>query len=138
MIPAPGESPAEWWQNTGYREAVDEQARRDGGKTGSDDPFVAFYHDVPRPLAEQAMSKERGESETAYNTPWPLESWPDVPTKFVLCTEDRFFPPEFMRMVVADRLAIAPEEITSGHCVALSRPHELASVLARCAMNVGE
>ena len=69
MIPAPGESPADWWTNTGYGEAVRVQARRDGGQTGSDDPFVAFYHDVPRALAEEALSRERGESDTAYNQP---------------------------------------------------------------------
>ena len=62
MIPAPGERPADWWSNTGYEQAVDEQARRDGGLTGNDDPFVAFYHDVPRALAEEALSKERSES----------------------------------------------------------------------------
>ena len=62
MIPAPGEKPAEWWTNTGHGDAAREQAGRDGGLTGNDDPFVAFYHDVPRALAEEAMSKERGES----------------------------------------------------------------------------
>jgi thioesterase domain-containing protein len=92
MIPAPGETPADWWDNTGYRQAVEEQARRDGGATGSDDPFVAFYHDVPRAVAEDALSRERPESQAAYHSPWPLEAWPDVPTRFVLCTEDRFFP----------------------------------------------
>jgi pimeloyl-ACP methyl ester carboxylesterase len=51
MAPAPGERPAEWWANTGYGQAVEEQARRDGGLTGSSDPFVCFYHDVPRALA---------------------------------------------------------------------------------------
>ena len=30
MIPAPGESPGEWWDKTRYREAVEEQARLDG------------------------------------------------------------------------------------------------------------
>jgi len=129
MIPAPGESPAEWWTNTGHADAVRVQAGRDGGLTGSDDPFVAFYHDVPRALAEEALRKERGESNTAYNTSWPLTAWPDVPTRFVLCTEDRVFPPEFMRRVVADRLEIAPDDIASGHCVALSRPTELADLL---------
>jgi pimeloyl-ACP methyl ester carboxylesterase len=129
MIPAPGESPADWWTNTGHGEAVRVQARRDGGQTGSDDPFVAFYHDVPRALAEEALSKERGESETAYNSPWPLAAWPDVPTRFVLCTEDRVFPAEFMRRVVAERLGIVPDEIASGHCVGLSRPRELAVLL---------
>jgi hypothetical protein len=38
------------------------------------------------------MSKERGESEAAYNTPWPLDGLPAVPTRSVLCTQDRFFP----------------------------------------------
>lgn len=130
MIPAPGEKAADWWTNTGYGDAVRMQAERDGGLTGNDDPFVAFYHDVPRDLAEEAMSKERDESETAYNQPWPLEAWPAVPTKFIICTEDRFFPTEFMRQVVADRLGIVPDEIAASHGVALSRPRELASLLA--------
>ncbi len=72
------------------------------------------------------------ESDTAYHTSWPLTSWPDVPTKFVLCTEDRFFPPDFMRRIVSERLGItpdAPDEIAAGHCVALSRPQELADLL---------
>ena len=110
MIPTPGETPGDWWENTGYRQAVEEQARRDGGATGNDDPFVAFYHDVPRELAEEAMSSSRGESDTTYKMPWPLDSWPDVPTRFVLCTEDRFFPPDFMRKVVADQLTDRAEQ----------------------------
>lgn len=129
IVPAPRETPAEWWDNTGYRQAVQEQARRDGGQTGSDDPFVAFYHDVPRALAEEAISKERAESDAAYHSPWPLDAWPAVPTRFVLCGEDRSFPPDFMRRVVAERLAIEPDEITAGHCVALSRPKELTDLL---------
>ena len=118
------------WGNTGYRQAVEEQARRDGGATGSEDPFVAFYHDVPRALAEEALSRERSASQAAYHSPWPLEAWPDVTTRFVLCTEDRFFPPAFMRSVVSLRLGVTPDEIGAGHCVALSRPKELADMLA--------
>jgi hypothetical protein len=53
-----------------------------------------------------------------------------VPTRFVLCTEDRFFPAEFMRRVVTGRLGIVPDEIAAGHAVALSRPKELAARLA--------
>jgi pimeloyl-ACP methyl ester carboxylesterase len=130
MIPAPGETPAAWWENTGYGDAVREQAERDGGLTGSDDPYVAYYHDVPRALADEAVRRERSESEIAYHQPWPLDAWPAVPTRFVLCTEDRFFPPAFMRRVVAERLGIVPDTIAAGHCVALSRPRELASLLA--------
>ncbi len=64
MVPIPGEKAEDWFANTGYTQAVQEQARRDSGKTGSDDPFVVFYHDVPRALAEEALSKERHQSET--------------------------------------------------------------------------
>ncbi|SEH82175.1 Alpha/beta hydrolase family protein [Mycolicibacterium rutilum] len=121
MVPRPGEPPGDWWENTGYAEAAQ----------GDDDPYVSFYHDVPRALADEAMSRERAHpSETSQREPWPLADWPEVSTRFVLCTEDRFFPPAFLREVVAERLRIVPEEISAGHCVALSRPRELAQLLA--------
>jgi pimeloyl-ACP methyl ester carboxylesterase len=129
MIPAPGRTSEDLFADTGWNRAVEEQARRDGGLTGHDDPYVAFYHDVPRALAEEAMGKERRQSLAAGRQPWPLDAWPTVPTRFVLCTEDRFFPAGWMRKVVADRLALTPVEIAAGHCVPLSRPKELAALL---------
>ncbi|RSM50703.1 alpha/beta hydrolase [Amycolatopsis balhimycina DSM 5908] len=130
MIPAPGESPGDWGSNTGCGEAVRAQAARDGGRTGHADPFVGFYHDVPRPLAEKALSKERAHpSPAAMREPWPLDAWPDIPTRFVLCREDRCFPPDFLRGLAAERLGLVPDEIAAGHCVALSRPTELADLL---------
>jgi SAM-dependent methyltransferase/predicted alpha/beta hydrolase family esterase len=130
MVPSPGEAPNDWWVRTGCRKAVEEQAARDGGVTGNPDPYVSFYHDVPRNLAAQALSNERAHPSAACGaSPWPLEALPDVPTHFVLCTEDRFFPPDFLRRTVAERLGVVPDEIAAGHCVALSRPKELADIL---------
>jgi SAM-dependent methyltransferase len=130
MVPAPGEAPGDWWGKTGHRAAVQEQAARDGGATGNEDPFVCFYHDVPRELAAQVLSKERSHpSAASLQAPWPLEAMPNVPTHFVLCTEDRCFPPDLLRRVVASRLGIVPDEIAAGHCVALSRPRQLAELL---------
>src|SRR5262245_13199953 len=129
MVPAPDEAPGDWWQRTGYRQAVEEQAARDG-VTGSDDPYICFYHDVPRELATLAMSKTRAHpSKASMVSPWPLDALPDVPTRFVLCTEDRFFPTAFLRRIVAERLGVVPSEIAASHCVALSRPVELANLL---------
>jgi pimeloyl-ACP methyl ester carboxylesterase len=122
MIPAPGERPEDWVANTGLMDAKREQP-------GSDDPYELFYHDVPRPLAEEAMSKGRRQSAAPGLAPWPLTAWPDVPTRFVLCTEDRVFPADFFRRLVDERLGIVPDEIEAGHCVALSRPKELADIL---------
>lgn len=138
MVPRPGEPPDEWWANAGYASAVAEQAARDGGLTGSDDPYVAYYHDVPRHLADQALSRERVHpSSAATAAPWPLDAWPDVPTWFVLCREDRFFPPGLFRRLVPERLGITPDEMPGGHCVALSRPRELADLLESYATTGG-
>ncbi len=130
MAPRRGEPPESWWARTGYAEAAREQADADGGLTGNDDPRICFYHDVPDHLAEEALARERAHpSMTAYTQPWPLDQWPDVPTRFVLCTQDRMFPACFLRRVALDRLGVVPEELESGHCPALSQPRQLAELL---------
>jgi pimeloyl-ACP methyl ester carboxylesterase len=127
MVPLPGEAPGDWWANTGHEQARREQDERDG--RAPDDDIALFLHDVPPDLAAEALTKGRDQSGTPFEKPWPLAAWPDVPTKFVLCRDDRFFPAEFMRRVVRKRLGITPDEIDSGHCPALSRPKELADRL---------
>ena len=72
---------------------------------------------------------ERHQSGTPFEKPWPLRAWPDVPTRFLLCRNDRFFPVEFMRRVVKERLGITPDEMDGGHLPALSRPKELVDRL---------
>ena len=131
MIPVPGERPGEWWSNAGYQQAANEQARLDGGQTGHDDPLISYYNGVPRPLAEEALRRGgRGESSVVWNTPWPLDAWPDVPTKFILAQDDRFFPAAFLRRVAQERLHADPDEIPGCHCAALSHPRELSDLLA--------
>ncbi|MEU6712846.1 alpha/beta hydrolase [Nonomuraea sp. NPDC046802] len=117
MIPAPGEPPSDWWGNTGFS----------GG--AMDDEIALFMHDVPKKLAEEALARGRDQVGRAEGEPWPLESWPDVPTSFLLCRDDRFFTPAFMRKVVRDRLGVVPDEIDGSHMVMLSRPRELADYL---------
>ncbi len=130
MIPAPGETPGQWWDNTEYRQAAEEQATVDGGRTGNDDPLISFYNGVPRPLAEEAVRRGgRGESSVVWDTPWPLDEWPEVPTRFVLGTDDRLFPAAFLRRVAYGRLGIVPDELPGCHCAALSHPEELADLL---------
>jgi hypothetical protein len=52
-----------------------------------------------------------------------------VPTRFLLCRGDRFFPAGFMRRVARERLGITADEMGGGHLPALSRPRELADRL---------
>ena len=134
MVPLPGETPSEWFADVGWSAAVAEQSREDGGLTGSPDPLVAFYHDVPAELAGQAMARERPTGDRLGETPCPLSALPQVPASYVVTRLDRFLPPTVQRRVAAERLGIAdPGQIDSGHCPNLSRPEELAFLLARYA-----
>jgi len=81
MIPKPGESPEQWWADSGYSVATQEQSALDGGLTGNDDPYVSFYNDAPRDLA-------------------------------------------------LERLGVRADEVPGGHCAMLSRPVEIAEMLA--------
>jgi pimeloyl-ACP methyl ester carboxylesterase len=86
-----------------------------------------FFYDVPDRIAREAMKRSRRQSDAPGKDPWPLDAWPDVPTRYLLCRQDRMFPADWMREVVRARLGIEPDEIDSGHCPALSRPRELAA-----------
>jgi pimeloyl-ACP methyl ester carboxylesterase len=123
MVPRPGESAGEWWTNTGH-----DQAR---APDASDDPVDVFLHDVPDDVARESERHVHPQSDAVFAAPWPLAAWPAVPTRFLLCRDDRFFPAEFQRRVVRERLGIVPDEIDGGHLPALSRPHELAQRLLR-------
>jgi pimeloyl-ACP methyl ester carboxylesterase len=130
MVPSPGESPGAWWANTGQEQAKREQDERDGRPTGGEfDPVVTFLHDVPPSVAAESAAHVRPQSGTPFAKPWPLDAWPNVPTRFLLCTNDRLFPADFQRRVVRERLGIIPDEIESGHLPALSHPTELAERL---------
>ena len=127
MVPAPGERADDYWVNTGYADARREQAEREGPPP--EDDIGLFYHDVPPDLAAEALRRGRPQSDTPGKQPWPLPAWPEVPTRFLLCRDDRLFPADFMRRVARDRLGLTADEIDGSHCVALSRPTELADRL---------
>ncbi len=113
MVPRPGESAGEWWAHTGHV------------FPDPFDPQVVFAHDLPPELAEQSLLHVREQSGTPFEEPWPLDAWPDVPTRFLLCRDDRFFPADFQRRVVRERLGIVPDEMGGGHLPALAHPREL-------------
>jgi pimeloyl-ACP methyl ester carboxylesterase len=139
MVPAPGESPSDWWANTGYEQAKRAQDERDGRPTdGEFDVTTTFFHDVPPEVVAEAMARgARRQSDTAFIKPWPLSAWPAVPTRFLLCRDDRFFPAEFMRRVVKERVGITPDEMDGGHLPALSRPTDLVERLEAYRAAVG-
>ncbi len=117
MTPAPGESAGQWWDNVGCP------------PPGPDfDPVHTFLHDVPPDIAEESAAHVRPQAGAFFVAPWPLGSWPPVPTRFVLCRNDRLFPADLQRRLAHDRVGVVPDEIESGHLPALSQPSQLTEL----------
>jgi pimeloyl-ACP methyl ester carboxylesterase len=124
MVPRPGESGAQWWEKTGHADAVAALHLPD------DSEQTVFLHDVA-PEALAAIEPPRVQTGTLFEEPWPRDAWPDVPTTFIACRDDRFFPFEWLRGIVTDRLGIEPAVIPGGHCAFLSQPRAVAEEILR-------
>lgn len=125
MIPRPGERPDDWWAATGC--AAAQRTAAAAGGYDADDMDALFYNGVDPALVADVV--ERGQSDTPMQAPWPADALPDLPTRFVLFRDDRFFPEAFMREVVAERLGVEPDLTPGGHMAMLSHPRELVDRL---------
>ena len=131
MIPAPGETAGEWWAATGQPQARRELDREEG--RDPDAPFdlmTGFFHDVPAEVVREAFDRgEPPQSDAPFIESWPLERWPDVPTRVLAGANDRLLPLPFMRRVARERLGLEVDVIDAGHLPALAAPEELAERL---------
>ena len=92
--PAAGRGAGSMVGGQGHAEARAAQAARDG-RSLDDDPDLldAVFHDVPQDVTAEAMARGAPEQlGTPFGRPWPLERWPDVPTRVPEGRDDRFFP----------------------------------------------
>ena len=134
MIPKPGETFGAWWSNTGQGEAMREHAATLGLIARDlEDDRVLYYHDVPAEVVGGGAPARSAAVDTPLGQPWPLERWPDVPTRVLSGRDDRLFPAAFQRRVAQERLGITPDIVPGGHMVALSNPQGLADWLDRYA-----
>jgi len=131
MIPMPGETFTTWWSNTGSEPARREYHASIGlAPEDADDDAVIYYHDLPVEVRTEAMARRwQGQSTTPLDEPWPLEAWPDVPTRLLAGRHDRMFPLAFQSRIARQRLGLEVDEIDGGHMVAMSNPAELADRL---------
>lgn len=131
MTPRPGEKLGDWFANTDQSQAAREFAIDEGrAPRAGVDPMVDMFNDVPQHVIDQAFAAgEPPQSQTPFADVWPLDTWPDVPTRFLSAIADRLFPLALQQRIVADRLGIAVEPIAGGHLAALGRPEELTQAL---------
>jgi pimeloyl-ACP methyl ester carboxylesterase len=128
MIPAPGETAGEWGDAVEHEKAIAPLIRRLGppSEWGPDAIQEVFLHDVPADIARESERFSGVQTPGMFREPWPLDAWPDVPTRVIAPTDDRLFPLDFQRRVARERLNLDPEELPGGHVPMFSRPRELA------------
>lgn len=130
MIPAPGETPGAWWDNTGWLPARTAAAQESGYGTEFDEA-VYFLHDVPPEVLATAEQGPRPEAGAVFGSVCDFAAWPPVPIRVVAGSGDRFFPADFQQAVARDRLGLAADVLPGGHLIALAQPGPLADYLLR-------
>jgi pimeloyl-ACP methyl ester carboxylesterase len=127
MIPVPGETPGQWWANTGALDA--RAAAASAGGYGDFDLDTYFLHDVPPEVAAEGQAHQRPEADAVFASPCEFASWPPVPIRVLVGSDDRFFPAEFQRKVAHERLGVDVDVLPGGHLIALARPDLVADYL---------
>lgn len=135
MIPQPGETAGQWWENTAHSEAIASLIARYGEMShwGQEAIAEVFLHDVDPEVAGANEHYSGAPGAGMFGEPWPLRTWPDVPTRVLAPQEDRLFPLSFQRRVARERLGVDVDVMPGGHLPMLARPRELAEQLVRLA-----
>jgi pimeloyl-ACP methyl ester carboxylesterase len=133
MIPVPGETPGEWWADTGQSEAMRSQDIAEGRDPDAGfDLYTYFLHDLPPDvMAEVTSGGDQEPADSLFSCVFDLPGWPDITTTVLAARDDRFFPYEFQRRVAEERLGLSAEQIPGGHLCALSEPGALVERLLR-------
>ena len=87
--PRPGETPGEWWDDTGWSDARVAAANR-GGYSAEFDLAGYFLHDVPPDIAAAGEPYQRPEADVAFGSACDFDAWPPVPIRAVAGADDRF------------------------------------------------
>lgn len=133
MIPRPGESGGEWWQATHQGAAMEQFAVAQGRDPGAVDDDSLFFHDVPPGVRAGMLRHPAVQAEGPLREPWPLDRWPDVPTRVVAGSQDRLFPPDFVAALAHERVGVEPDVVETGHLPALADPDALVDLFDRYA-----
>lgn len=106
-----------------------------GDMTKCDDNMARrlFFSELPEDMQEWAISKLRPQRRSQDEP--TLQSWPDLPQEYIVCTGDRVLNPEWSYYMARNRLGVEPVKLHGGHSPFLSRPGELAKLLVALAYN---
>ncbi len=88
-----------------------------------------FYHDASTEVAAWAAARLRPQCYRVMSETTPLEAWPAVESRTIVCRDDRAINADWVRSASRDRLGVEPVEVEGAHSPFMTRPKELAGVL---------
>lgn len=128
-IPTPGETAGQWWGDAGLKSA--QRGAAEAGGYGEFDLASYFLHDVPPHVAAEGGPYQRPEADIGFAQPYAFTAWPNVAIRVLVGADDRFFPANFQRRVVQQRLGIQADMLPGGHLLALANPTGVAQYLLK-------
>jgi hypothetical protein len=112
------------------RQAEQPTSELGGVRWKADDAYEIFYGDCPRPDADLAIGQLRPRNAVGpFIERTPFTGGPTVPTRYVVCTEDRVFDAGYAIEAARVRLHARIREIEASHSPFWSRPADLAALL---------
>lgn len=99
----------------------------------NDEVAIKFlFHDCqPDAINLGLTTRMKMYAERAMTEVFPLAALPEVPSSYIVCSDDRTISPDWSRRTARERLGVEAVEIPGGHCPYLSRPLQLAEVLIK-------
>lgn len=92
-----------------------------------------FFHDVADDVAAWAHKRLRPQSYGVFEEDSPMKAWPDAPSAYILCNQDRALDPDWSRSAARERLGVTAIELSGGHSPFLGHPGGLVSALETAA-----
>jgi hypothetical protein len=124
---AAGRPMADWF----YTQALPRQGRDDQGRTFWPPDVAAelFFHDCPADVASAACAQLRAQAPTPTTEKTPLAAFPDVPSHFIGCRDDRAVSGTWASAAAAERLGVDITWMPGSHSPFLADPDALAVLL---------
>ncbi|MEV1286272.1 alpha/beta hydrolase [Micromonospora sp. NPDC049679] len=121
LIEAAGGEPPSWWRPS-----------EDGTWMTADRPEEVFYSDCDPAVAAAAVPQLQPQSLSSCRQPLSAAAWETIPSTYVVADRDPELP-QFVQEGMATGRATRVVHIDAGHSPFLSRPGELAAIVAACA-----
>lgn len=125
----------------GHTDVIDHLVVRPfpGASEGDGDAYIdpawfrrLFCQDLPRDTARFMGASQRPGALAALVTPSGPPAWEDIPSWYVVASQDRIIPPEAER-AMAERAGATTVEIDSSHVVMMSHPVAVTRVIRKAA-----